>query len=452
MKFYNRKEELSTIDKVINSNNSEFSYFLWRRRIGKTSLINYYFKSNNKDFLYFFVWNKEEGNLLKSFEDTLFNFLWFTVKFESLRDFLKFLFEYSIKNPNLNVVFDEFQNFKFVNKEIFSDFQEFWDIYKRDSNIKIFSIGSIYTLMEDIFQDKNAPLFWRATSKIFLLEFEVSVLIEILKDYNIYSNENLLDVYTIFWWIPKYLEVLDDLNDLNEGLIISILKHNYICDNSLFLREGQDLLLSEFWKSANVYFSILEAIANWKTKRSEIADYTKMNYDSLWVYLEKLEKVYKYIEKNIPIVKPKNILNRYKIKDNFLFFWFRYIYKKSNLIEIGKYNELVEFILNDFSNIKWFTFEKLVKSLIIKRNIKNNFLISFEKIWNYWDKKWNEIDLVCFNEQTKKVVFIECKLQSKKITNLVKEKLIEKSETIQFFSWYTKYYLYYSLDNLDEIL
>ena len=37
------------------------------------------------------------------------------------------------------------------------------------------------------------------------------------------------------------------------------------------------------------------------------------------LYLENLEKIYKYIEKIHPVVKQKSVLNRYKIKDNFLF-------------------------------------------------------------------------------------------------------------------------------------
>jgi len=89
------------------------------------------------------------------------------------------------------------------------------------------------------------------------------------------------------------------------------------------LNEWKDLLLAEFWKTHSINFSILEAIAYSKTKRAEIANYTQINYDSLWLYLEKLEKNYWYIEKINSIIYWKNKLNRYKIKDNFLTFWFR---------------------------------------------------------------------------------------------------------------------------------
>ena len=452
MKFYNRTEELAILKEIVNRKKSDFCYFIGRRRIGKTSLVRYFFEKNNIDYLYFFVWNKSEWNLLKNFSETLYDFLWFEVNFSSLREFLKFIFEYWKKNPWLNIVFDEFQNFYYINDEIFSDFQEFWDINKDSSSINIFTIGSIFTLMEKVFRDKSSPLFWRITAKIYLDEFEISVLKQILLDYNIYSTKNLLDVYTLFWWVPKYLEIFDELKNKNDNLLENILSNFYITKNSIFLDEWKDLLIWEFWKSYSTYFSILEAIASWKTKRSEIANYTQINYDSLWIYLEKLEKNYWYIEKFNSIISSKKI-NRYRIKDNFLIFRFRFIYKRNNLIEIWKYDELIKIINKNITNLQWFIFEKLVKKLIIKKARKNEFIINFEQIWNYFDRTWkNEIDLICFSEETKKVVFIETKLNSKKITKEVKENLEKKANLIPKFNWYKKYFLYYSLDNLEELI
>ena len=101
----------------------------------------------------------------------------------------------SISNQKqLNIVYDEFQNFQFVNKEIFSDFQEFWDENKNETKINIFAIWSIFTLMEKVFQDKWSPLFWRATAKIFIDEFEMNILREILEDYKNFQ----IKIYLIF--------------------------------------------------------------------------------------------------------------------------------------------------------------------------------------------------------------------------------------------------------------
>ncbi len=451
MKFYNRKQELEILQKITNSSRSELVYFLGRRRIGKTSLMNHFFTSKNQKYLYFFVSNKKEWNLLQSFSETLKEYLGYDIHFHSIREFLKFLFEYGKEHPWLCVVFDEFQNFTYVDESIFDDFQEFWDKYKEGANIKLFVIGSLFTLMEDIFQSKKSPLFGRATAKIDVQEFEVVTLKNILSDYDMFSSRNLLDIYTLFGGVPKYLEVLDTIKPWENLLLETILSEVYLTENSMFLREWSDLLLTEFGKTSSVYFSILEAIANGYNKRSEIADYTKMNYDSLGLYLENLEKVYHYIEKLTPIIAQKTTLNRYKIQDNFLIFWFRYIYKNSNLLEIKKYTTLKDHILADITSLQWFAFEKLVKDLLITQNITNRYIIDFESIGNYWDKSGNEIDLICLNSRTKEVVFVECKLSGTKITGAVKQSLIAKSENIPELKDYKKYYQYYSLDNLEEL-
>lgn len=159
---------------------------------------------------------------------------------------MKFLFEYGKEHPGLSIVFDEFQNFTFVDESILDDFQEFWDTNKEKVTIKLFVIGSIFTLMEEIFQSKKSPLFGRATAKIFLQEFEVMVLKDILMDYGLFSHKNLLDVYTLFGGVPKYLEVLDAINTQKGDLLDIILTDVYLQENSLFLREGTDLLLTEF--------------------------------------------------------------------------------------------------------------------------------------------------------------------------------------------------------------
>lgn len=159
---------------------------------------------------------------------------------------MKFLFEYGKEHSGLYIVFDEFQNFTQVDAGILDDFQEFWDTYKDRVNIKLFVIGSLFTLMEEIFQSKKSPLFGRATAKIGLQEFGGMILKEILTDYGLFSNKNLLDVYTIFGGVPKYLEVFDQENLQKDRLIETILTESYLRENSLYVREGSDLLLTEF--------------------------------------------------------------------------------------------------------------------------------------------------------------------------------------------------------------
>ncbi|MCD7930167.1 MAG: ATPase, partial [Tannerellaceae bacterium] len=71
-----------------------------------------------------------------------------------------------------------------MNSSIFSDIQNLWDQYKDKAKINFIASGSIYSMMMKIFENRKEPLFGRLTSKITLQPFAVSVIKEILNDYN----------------------------------------------------------------------------------------------------------------------------------------------------------------------------------------------------------------------------------------------------------------------------
>jgi AAA+ ATPase superfamily predicted ATPase len=118
-------------------------------------------------------------------------------------------------------------------------------------------------------------------------------------------------------------------------------------DNSPFLNEGKNLLIEEFGKDYGTYFSILELIAQGKTGRSEIESILEKPTGG---FLDRLENDYHLIERYKSIhAKPKSRSQKYLIKDNFLKFWFRFIYKNRSAIEMGNFAYVKEIIRCDFS-------------------------------------------------------------------------------------------------------
>ncbi len=450
MKFYNRDNELKDINKIINSKKSEFVYIYGRRRIWKTRLILE--SLNNEQKLYFFVWDKTEKELIGEFSEIIKSELWiWYINFDSFRNLIDFLFDYA-KNNKLIVIFDEFQNFYKINKWIFSDFQYFWDLDKDNSNIKLFCLGSHFTLMKEIFENNKNPLFGRKTASFYLKNFDINTQVQILNDYKILSSKNLLYFYSIFAWIPKYIEIFlneYEKNSSNKNFLDDILDI-YIKENSFYLFEWKELFALEFGKSYDIYFGILSAIASWNTKKSLIADYTGIWIDSIWQYLNKLEKYFELIERIIPITDKTTSKNsRYIIKDWFLKFWFRYIFKYDYLFKIKDFDKLKNFIKTDINNFLWFVFEDLVKDILIEENLFWKLPFRFEKIWKYFDKKWfNEIDIVLLNSKEKKVMFIECKLNNDKIREIEYKKLKEKVKTTGIYKSYKKYYWFASVDDI----
>lgn len=144
-----------------------------------------------------------------------------------------------------NLVIDEFQEFYNINNSIYSDIQNIWDRYRKETKMNLIVCGSIYSLMNKIFQNNKEPLFGRADIIIKLSPFSLPVLKEIMYDYYpTYTNDDLLALYTFTGGIPKYVELFCDNRILNINGMIDFM----VRDNSPFTDEGKNLLIEEFGK------------------------------------------------------------------------------------------------------------------------------------------------------------------------------------------------------------
>ena len=110
-----------------------------------------------------------------------------------------------------NLIIDEFQEFFYINPEIYSRMQDIWDRNRKESHVNLIVSGSVYTLMNKIFRDYREPLYGRADSIIKLSAFTTPVLKQILSDYKPdYTHDDLLALYTFTGGVPKYIEFFMD--------------------------------------------------------------------------------------------------------------------------------------------------------------------------------------------------------------------------------------------------
>jgi hypothetical protein len=289
--------------------------------------------------------------------------------------------------------------------------------------------------MKKIYEDNKEPLFGRADFKIDLQPLKVSVLKEILQDYNHYTPQNLLDFYILTGGVAKYIElfVLYESFDKN-SMVDEIVK-----PNSLFLDEGKSRLIEEFGKEYGTYFSILTLIASSKTSKPEIESILERNISG---HLAKLEDEYHIIKSIKPIgSKPNGKVQKYEIVDNFLAFWFRFIYKYQSIIEAESYARLKMIIHRDFSTFRGKFLEKLFIELLKEKQI-------YTKIGNYWERgNKNEIDIVAIDEIDKKLLICEVKLSSKRLNRDV---LVKKSvNLLHKFEGYEVEYRLLSIEDID---
>ncbi len=440
MKFYDREKELTILNNIYSKCEESYgaiTVLTGRRRVGKTLLSKEFAK--DKKHLYFFTSKKAEPLLCEELKEEYEKFTGQEIIGE-VKSFTK-LFEQLLKfgkdNPYVLII-DEFQEFNNINASIYSEIQNLWDKYKFDTKVHVIFIGSIYSMMIRIFQNSKEPLYGRADRILYIRPFEVKVIKEILIDHNAYSKENLFYNYLITGGVPRYQEILvkDKCYSFNKILDLILEK------DSFFIGEGKNLLIQEFGKDYGIYFSILEMISVGRTSRSEIESILEK---SIGGYLEKLEVEYDVIERIKPVGSKKNGKSqKYGIKDNFIKFWFRYIYKNIRLIEDERYELIKKIIEKDLSTYSGPILEKLF--IEIKKDNPNLGLIG-----TYWEKgNKNEIDIVALDEIEKKMVIAEVKMNKDKIKM---EKLKEKAKNlIMKYPGYEVEYEKLSLDDIENLL
>lgn len=421
MRFYDRTNELAELQRIKNlsfNDHSRLTVVTGRRRIGKTSLIMR--SIEDSPTVYLFVGRKNEATLCAEFIPVIAQSLETFVPNEirTFRSLFQYLMELSVSRA-FNLVIDEFQEFYNINESVYSDMQNLWDQYRKKSRMNLIVSGSIYSLMQKIFQNSKEPLFGRADNIIKLSAFSLTTLKEIIHDHRPdYSNDDLLALYAFTGGVPKYVELFCDNGALSVDEMINFM----IRENSPFTDEGKNLLVEEFGKNYATYFSILSAISGGINTQPEIE--AALGNKSIGGQIKRLIEDYNIIVRKRPILaKEGSQTVRYEIQDNFIRFWFNYFDRHRSLIEIKNFVGLQAIIKADYPTYS---------GKILEEYFKQKFAESFQyrAIGSWWDTRngQDEIDIVALKLEKKQAVVAEVKRQKK---NFKPELLAAKVEHLK---------------------
>lgn len=439
MKFYGRKSELKILEDSYKriKDVAQMVVLTGRRRMGKT-LLSLHF-SQNKPHLYLFVSKKSEPLLCQEFVKQIK--LTFDIpiygEITQFKEIFALLLETSKTKPFVLIV-DEFQEFFHINPSVYSDLQQLWDLHKFESKIQVLFLGSVHSLMHKIFEESKQPLFGRADRMIHLRPFGIKDINNILMKHHCTDLEVLFSYYQLTGGTPKYIDLFLSEKAFSFSSMIDFV----FSENSPFLEEGKNILIEEFGKEYGNYFSILELISLGKTSRSEIESVLQKDVGG---FLEKLEKDYFVINRYKPInAKPETKLIRYKIKDHFLKFWFRFIYRNRSAVEIGNFDYIKRVLDINMSTYSGFTLEQFFQDLFSESHQYNEIGCYFES------DHTNEIDLVAINDLDKKIVFAEIKKNKNKIR--IENIRLKAKKLLAAHPDYTASFLALSLEDAEKYL
>jgi AAA+ ATPase superfamily predicted ATPase len=425
--FVDRKKELQILEDEYKKSDFRFLVLYGRRRVGKTTLIKHFLEDKG---IYLLATLENESLLIEKFKNIVADY--FDDEFLKEIEIKSFeqLFKYiASKNQKLVIVIDEFQYLAKVNPAISSIFQTIIDNSLKDKNIFLILCGSIISLMYKETLSYSSPLYGRRTSNIKLKQLNFKYINEFVKQ----DIKTQIEIYSVLGGVPKYLEMFEYESSLFDSI------EKYILDKDSFLYNEPYFLLQDEVNETLTYFSILEVIASGSHKIGEIAKKLQKPVTNITSFMKKLIDL-EIVYKDIPVsenIKSKKGL--YFIKDNFLRFWFSYVFPYKSQLEIGNIEFVRKKLEITFSEFVSKTYEDLAIEFVL-----NNFEVL--KCGRWWNSN-EEIDVVGISEEF--TIFGECKWQNRKVTMKVLNDLVEKSKLIEAKN---KKYILFSKSGFSEEL
>ena len=220
--------------------------------------------------------------------------------------------------------------------------------------------------------------------------------------------------------VAKYVELLMDAGCYTKEKML-----NYVCRlDSYFLTEGRDLMNQEFGEESATYFSIMQLIASGLNRRSDI-DGTMQK--DMGTFLQNMERNYQVVTRLKPLLaKPNSKTSAYEISDQFLRFWFRFVWPYQSLVERQQLPLLRQNIVRGYEQFSGRTLEQYFQALVMETG-------EYTMVGNWWDRKGeNEIDLIALNEFEHTGIVAEIKRNPNKISLTELQSKIECLPTAEF--------------------
>ena len=329
MQFIGRNLELENLDNLYQNPKANLVVVYGRRRVGKSTLIEKY--SKNKPHLIFEgLENASTKDQIKQFTNDLVKQinepLLRNAKFEDWSGPFDYLTDY-FKNHKKKIIFfmDEFQWLAVNQSKLVSLIKHYWDRHWSKQNVMLILCGSLSSYMiKKVISSK--ALYGRINWELCLQPMDPKEIYQLLDVKR--SQDEVLLYAMILGGIPKYLQEIDPNKSFDQNI-----NRLFFTSNGLFVNEYNRIFYSQF-KEHKTYEAIVNEIKNTPLSLDDIAKKIKSTSGGgLKSYLDNLQKA-AFISSFVPYNKNLNSkLIRYKLTDEYLRFYLKYVMPNIKLIQ-----------------------------------------------------------------------------------------------------------------------
>lgn len=422
--FVDRELEMETLQNEYERDGSALVVLYGRRRVGKTTLISEFIK--DKKALFFLASEEAEAQNRNAFKEKVAEFIDSDLLRSADIKNWDVLFKSIMDTPFESkpvIVLDEFQYLGKANPAFPSIFQRIWEEIMKDKSVMVILCGSLISMMESQTLAYGSPLYGRRTAQIRLKQIPFGYYHEFFPSK---SRKELIEMYAVTGGVPKYIELFSESKDIYSAI------QKCVLNRSGYLYDEPHFLLQQEVSEVGSYFSIIKAIAAGNSKLSSISSILEIKSTSLTKYLKTLIDL-DILEREVPITEEnpeKSKKGLYKIKDNYLRFWFAFVYPNMSFIESGHSRIVMNKIRNSLvKNHIAFVYEDVCKERMWDLNAEGAWPFNFTKIGRYWDSK-DEIDIVALDPEGKNLILGECKYWTEPVGVSVLRGLEAKTDSV----------------------
>lgn len=434
MPFIGREAEIKLLEEFARRKTAGLVVVCGRRRIGKSTLVEHF--ATGKNFYEFSGLSPREelknSDQLAHFAEQLS--LQFNLPSMNLRNWneaLTTLASLTEKKPTI-ILLDEISWMASKDKDFTGKLKAVWDTrFKKNSQLILFICGSVTSwIQENILQDKG--YVGRVSLTLNLAEMPLYDANKFWGEEKLISTHEKFKLLCVTGGVPRYLEEINPKQTAEKN----IKRLCYTPEGTLY-NEFDKIFRDIFQRQENVYKNIVRQLVSGSMENNQLAETLgKQATGGLSKQLKDLvaagfiSRDFVYDFKGARLKKSK-----YRLSDNYIRFYLKYIEPKKDVIEKGLLTDLCLEDLPQWHTILGLQFENLVlnnlKTIIEKLSIPASTIISASPYFqaNTTRQKACQIDLLIHTKHTLYVCEIKFK---QKIESSVIDQMREKIKRLKY--------------------
>lgn len=359
--FVGRKEPLKELNLLSKKKTSSLIVIQGRRRIGKSRLVREFGRNKN---LYIFSGLPPTPKTTAQTQREAFasqlsqHFALPGLKAENWADLFSVLAKFTYQGKFI-LLFDEISWMGNLDPDFLGLLKNAWDIhFSQNPGLMLILCGSVSMWIEDNIINSTG-FMGRISSTIFLKELSMSECNQLLTEIGFCENSHeKCKVLGVTGGVPRYLEEIHANLSADENI-----KRLCFKEGGFLFKEFNQIFSDLFSKRAPIYKEIVEVLIDGHLEYNNICE--KLNREKSGLMSEYLNDLIKsgFIRRDFTWNLKENSesrLSHFRLSDNYIRFYLKYIEKNKGKIEAGHFNDRPLSVFPGWEAIMGLQFENLV--------------------------------------------------------------------------------------------